>query len=85
MMARFDRNVPRPRLPLLRPQQVLLLLGLLAGMAVRTGANMGCSVSADGEYHLGDAGGKCPIPEINAAFGGELTSCSTQEVSRVSV
>ena len=42
MMARFDQNVPHPRLPLLRPQQQLLLAVLLAGMAGQTDGATGC-------------------------------------------
>lgn len=89
MMARFDRNVPRPRLPLLRPQQVLrVLLLLLAGMAGRTGANLACFKGAYNQnpssigkfwYFLMDTTSdywECTaVHEMNVAFAGELSRC----------
>lgn len=85
-MARFDRNVLRPRSPCLRPQQVLLVLVLvlvlvLAGMVGRTGANVGCACNNDSSgkckyYALAEKDGKCPVPEMNAAFGDKLSYCS---------
>lgn len=52
------------------PQQVLLLVVLLAGMADRTGANVECH---DYKVYgvnvvLVETDGKCPVPEMNAAF-----------------
>ena len=87
MMARFDRNVLRPRSPLLLPQQVLLVVVVvLAGMAVRTGANVECYDYGDGDYCLGETDGKCPVPEMNAAFAGKLTKCDSDgSVSRACV
>ena len=83
-MARFARNVLRPRSPLLRPQVVVVVV-LLAGMAVRTGANVACvEYGGSGDYGLAETDGKCPAPEINAAFAGKLTGCySNGFVSRV--
>lgn len=85
-MARFDRNVLRPRSPCLRPQQVLQVLVLvlvlvLAGMVGRTGANVGCACNNDSSgkckyYALAEKDGKCPVPEMNAAFGDKLSYCS---------
>lgn len=88
MMAWFDRNVLRPRLPLLRPMQVLVVVAvLLAGIAVRTGANVAChQFNAGKDYSLVETDGKCPVPAMNAAFNGKLTGCSKERsVSRVCV
>lgn len=86
-MARFDRNVRRPRLPLLRPQQVLVLVVVvLAGMAGQTGANVACvQPTFNGIYNLAETDGKCPVPEMNAAFAGKMDSCyyDMGQVSRV--
>ena len=87
MMARFDRNVPPPRLPLLRPQQVLVVVVLLAGMADQTVANKNlfCFNNAGFESILVDLSDKCSaVPLINAAFDGKLIDCnSAGVVSRV--
>eukprot|EP00729_Bicosta_minor_P031874 gene31874-14079_t len=76
-MARFDRNVLRPRLPLQLPQQVVVVVVLLAGMVVRTGAILACyDDCGGGDCNLVETDGKhCHVPEMNAAFAGEMSDC----------
>eukprot|EP00729_Bicosta_minor_P012023 gene12023-15124_t len=78
MIARFNQDVLCARSPLLLPQQVLVLVAMLATR--RADANLYCSEYCYGKFTLGEADGYCPVPKINAAFGGKMEKCSHSNV-----
>ena len=88
-MARLNRKVLRSHWQHLLPPPQLLLVLLVAGMMARqTGANVECydqcpscdhDVDDNNLYSdvwlLTETDGKCPVPEMNAAFNGKLIGC----------